>query len=209
MSRSLNKVTLIGNLGADPEVRSTSNGVAGGHTVAGHVAPVEEPERGKAGKDGVAPRHPVEQQGVEPRRSRRAVLQEGRQALRRGEHRVSVVAGSRGPDPVHHGDHGPRGDPAERQGDGSETYTPSAKVLPRRQPRPRARTSLSRTSPRHSTRKTTTCRSDPRRSTPPADAGGGRGTAAPRPGPWGVASSSGGARRRGAGRGASPLGTLQ
>ena len=26
MSRSLNKVTLIGNLGADPEVRSTSNG---------------------------------------------------------------------------------------------------------------------------------------------------------------------------------------
>ncbi|MEP7325064.1 MAG: single-stranded DNA-binding protein [Gemmatimonadota bacterium] len=26
MSRSLNKVTLIGNLGADPEIRSTSNG---------------------------------------------------------------------------------------------------------------------------------------------------------------------------------------
>ena len=26
MSRSLNKVILIGNLGADPEVRSTSNG---------------------------------------------------------------------------------------------------------------------------------------------------------------------------------------
>ena len=26
MSRSLNKVTLIGNLGADPEVRSTANG---------------------------------------------------------------------------------------------------------------------------------------------------------------------------------------
>ena len=26
MSRSLNKVTLIGNLGSDPEVRSTSNG---------------------------------------------------------------------------------------------------------------------------------------------------------------------------------------
>ncbi|MBW8773051.1 MAG: single-stranded DNA-binding protein, partial [Gemmatimonadetes bacterium] len=26
MSRSLNKVTLIGNLGSDPEVRSTTNG---------------------------------------------------------------------------------------------------------------------------------------------------------------------------------------
>ena len=26
MSRSLNRATLIGNLGADPEVRSTSNG---------------------------------------------------------------------------------------------------------------------------------------------------------------------------------------
>src|SRR4029077_3012843 len=45
MSKSLNKVTLIGNLGADPEVRSTANG--------GRVATVSlAPSRQWKGADG-------------------------------------------------------------------------------------------------------------------------------------------------------------
>ena len=62
MSRSLNKVTLIGNLGADPEVRSTS----GGGRVATLRLATSRQWNGQggreAGEDRVASRHRLEQQ---------------------------------------------------------------------------------------------------------------------------------------------------
>ena len=163
MSRSLNKVILIGNLGADPEVRSTSNGSRVATLSVATSRQWKNQSGREAGEDRVAPRGAVEQQGLDARRHRREVLQEGRQGLHRGQHRVPLVAGPRGPDAVHHRDHRARADPALRpeRWRGVLVRAPSKVAAGRPRPRPRAR-SRSRISPRRSTPRTTTCRSERR-----------------------------------------------
>ena len=115
MSRSLNKVTLIGNLGNDPEVRSTT----GGNRVATFSLATSRSwnDAGgrEAGEDGVASLRGVEHEELAARRHRREVREEGRQALRRRAHRVSPVAGQGEPDALQHRDQRPRADHARRR----------------------------------------------------------------------------------------------
>ncbi len=159
MSRSLNKVTLIGNLGADPEVRSTTNG--------SRVATLSvATSRQWKGQDGekqektewhrvILWNYELQQAG----RHRREVLQEGRQGLRRGQHRVSFLAGQGRPDALHHRNPGRRADPAQRSRWPGRGELRPAKAG--RRPRgAQGRTSRSTTSPRRSTARTTTCRSE-------------------------------------------------
>ena len=104
MSRSLNKVILIGNLGADPEVRSTSNG----SRVATLSLATSRQWKNQAGeKQEKTEWHRVvlwNNKGSTLADIAETLLQEGRQGLRRGEHRVPLLAGSRRPDPLHHRD---------------------------------------------------------------------------------------------------------
>src|SRR5439155_963623 len=58
------------------------------------------------GEDRVATRCTFEQQGLQSCGRNGALLQAGRQGLRRRQHRVSHLAGPRGPDPLYHRNHG-------------------------------------------------------------------------------------------------------
>ena len=114
VSRSLNKVILIGNLGADPEVRSTQNG---GRVATLSIATSRQWKGQAASKQEKTEWHRVifwNTNYSQARRHRREVLQEGRQGLRRGQHRVPLLAGSRGPDPLHHRDPRQRAHPPRR-----------------------------------------------------------------------------------------------
>ena len=114
MSRSLNKAILIGNLGADPEVRSTSNG---SRVATLSVATSRQWKNQSGEKQEKTEWHRVvlwNNKGVDARGHRGEILQEGRQGLHRGQHRVSLVAGPRGADALHHGNHGARAHPALR-----------------------------------------------------------------------------------------------
>jgi single-strand DNA-binding protein len=86
VSRSLNKVTLIGNLGADPEIRTTPNGSKVAQFSLATEPPVDSASGEKQEKTewhkcvawNAGP------QGHRPRRRDREVCEEGRQAVRRG-----------------------------------------------------------------------------------------------------------------------------
>ena len=196
MSRSLNKVTLIGNLGADPEVRSTSNGVPGRHALARHQPPVEEPGRREAGKDRVASRRPLEQQGLHARRHRRAYCKKGDKVYvegsieyrswqdREGQTRYTTEITARELILL------------SGAGEGAESFTPGQQGRRRpARPRPRARTSRSRISRRRSTPRTTTCRSDRLTGPPLGRAGAWLGAGRPQ-GHLRLASRSRAARER-------------
>jgi hypothetical protein len=64
VSRSLNKVMLIGNVGNDPEVRATNNGARVANTQPRYNANLERGGRRPSGKDRVAPLRAVERSRV-------------------------------------------------------------------------------------------------------------------------------------------------
>ena len=80
-----------------------------GGVLAGDGAQLERRERREAGEDRMAPLCRMEREGhrTATRRRGREVHEEGRQVLRRREHRVPAVAGQGGCDTVHDRDQGP------------------------------------------------------------------------------------------------------
>ncbi len=112
MSKSLNKVILLGNLGADPEVRSTPNG--------SRVATLSlATSRQWKGADGQKQENTAwhrvicwnNKTGQQLADVVETLLQEGRQALRRGRDRVPFLGGQGRPEALHHRDPRPRDHP--------------------------------------------------------------------------------------------------
>ncbi len=108
MSRSLNKAILIGNLGADPEVRSTSNG----SRVATFSLATSRQWKGQSGDK----QEKTEWHRVVAWNNKASTLadvvekyaKKGDKVYVEGSHRIPDVAGSRRPDPLHHRDQRPR-----------------------------------------------------------------------------------------------------
>ena len=115
MSRSLNKVSLIGNLGADPEVRSTSNG----SRVATLSLATSRRWKNQSGEQ----QEKTEWHRVVAWNNKGSTLADlAERYCKKGD--KIYVEGSieyrswqdrEGPNPVHHRDHGPRDHPPERQ----------------------------------------------------------------------------------------------
>ncbi len=169
VSKSLNKVTLIGNLGQDPEVRSIANGgrVANFSLATSRQWGGQGAE--KAGEDRVAPDRRLEQYqggGSGLPTSSRSTARRAT-GLRGRTHRVPHLAGQGRPDPVHHRDHRQRHHPALR---GRREAGKCAASLRRAPPRGRGLPGqedgqdgegASTISRKRSTAKTTISRSDP------------------------------------------------
>ena len=158
MSRSLNKVQLIGNLGADPEVRSTTNG----SRVATLSIATSRQWTGKGGdKQEKTEWHRVVLWNTNFNKLAdiaEKYCKKGDKVYVEGAHRVPHLAGPRGTDPVHHRDQRP-GAHSPRAARAVVPTSPSAHRRWAQPPPPPRRTSPSTTSPRRSTARTTTCRS--------------------------------------------------
>ena len=82
MAGSVNKVILVGNLGRDPEVRSTQDGTQGGQFVAGDLGKLERQEQRRAARTHrMAPGGDLQRA---PGRRCREISEKGQQGLYRG-----------------------------------------------------------------------------------------------------------------------------
>ena len=91
MAGSVNKVILIGNLGADPEIRRTQDGRPVANLRLATSESWKDKNTGRAqGKDRVAPRRHLQR---EPVPDRRAIPEEGLESLHRGRAADAQMAG--------------------------------------------------------------------------------------------------------------------
>ena len=105
MSRSLNKVILIGNLGADPEVRSTSNG---SRVATLSVATSRQWKNQSGEKQEKTEWHRVvlwNNKGSSLADIAEKYCKKGDKVYVEGQHRVSLLAGPGGPDALYHRNH--------------------------------------------------------------------------------------------------------
>ena len=141
MSRSLNKVTLIGNLGADPEVRSTANGSrVATLSIATSRQWKNQRARSRRRPSGIA--WSCGTTRAPPSPTSPSVLQEGRQGVRRGQHRVRSWQDREGQTRYTTEINGRELILLSGKGDGSESFTPRRSAPGRRRRAPQGKESF-------------------------------------------------------------------